>query len=205
MDELLDEVVKTRGREDGGKLVVLRTIFRTLKTQLEEHLAIEEQILFPRLGHTERYAAMQPTTTEARLGSSPVTAISEMGREHEMLERGLKEMREVTSGYAPPHNSSETLVALYEGLLKLEIELLEHAHLENDLLWPARVMDKAPSDITAPADAGTPAADEQEPVCPRRTLPCEEGSPVACTRFWDCVREAMEQRWSEMDDGSKNG
>ena len=177
----------------------------TLKTQIEEHLVIEEQILFPRLCQNEWYAGSQGTTTEARRGSSPVTAISEMEREHEMLEWGLKEMRGVTGGYALPHNSSEMLIALYEGLLKLEIELLEHAHLENDLLWPARVMEKAPSDITVSTVASTPTADEEERICPRTNLPCEEGSPAGCSRFWDCVSEAMQQRWAKVDERDNDG
>ncbi len=204
LDELLNTVVEARDHGEGSKLVALRMIFRTFKTQIEEHLTIEEQILFPRLLQSERYAGSQGTTTEARPGSSPVTAISEMEHEHEMLEGSLKEMRRVTGGYALPHNSSEMLIGLYEGFLKLEIELLEHVHLENDLLWPAGVMEKVPSDTTVSTDASTPTADEKESICPRINLPCEEGSPAACSRFWNCVREAMEQRWAKVDGANRD-
>ena len=205
LDEILNMVIETRDRGEGSKLVALRTVFITFKTQIEEHLVIEEQILFPRLRQSDRYTGSQGTTTEARWGSSPVAAISEMGREHEMLEWGLKEMRGVTADYALPHNSSEMMITLYEGFLKLEIELLEHAHLENDLLWPARVMEGAPSDITGCTDASTPFADEEESLCPRANLRCEEAPPVTCSKFWNCVRKAMEQRWAKVDHGNKDG
>ena len=205
LDELLNRAIETRDHGEGSKLVALRTIFRAFKTNIEEHLAIEEQILFPRLRQSAQYVGSQGTTTEARWGSSPVTAISEMEREHEMLEWGLKEMRGVTGGYALPHDSSDVLIALYEGLLKLEPDLLEHAHLENDLLWPARVTEKVPSYITASTDTSTPTVDEEERICPRTNQPCEEGSTVACSRFWDCVRETMEQRWAKVADGNKDG
>jgi regulator of cell morphogenesis and NO signaling len=205
LDELLNRVIEARGHGEGSKLVVLRTIFRTVKTQIEEHLAIEEQILFPRLRRSGLYARKQGSTGGACKESSPVTAISEMQHEHEVVEWGFKEMREITEGYAPAGDSSEMLVALYEGLLRLEVELLEHAHLENDLLWPARAVEKTSSDSAVYIGESTPNADEEEPICPRSNSPCDEGSPVACSKFWDCVREAMEQRWAKVDDANKDG
>jgi regulator of cell morphogenesis and NO signaling len=204
LDELLNRVIEARGHGEGSTVVVLRTIFRTVKTQIEEHLAIEENILFPRLRRSGRHAGHRGPTAGARKESSPVNAISEMEHEHEMLEWGLKEMRGVTGDYVLPRNSSEMLIALYEGFLKLEAELLEHAHLENDLLWPARAVDKASSDSAVYTAESTPDADEEEPICPRSNLPCEEGPPAECSRFWDCVREAMQQRWANLDDGNKD-
>jgi len=126
-----------------------------------------------------------------------------MEREHEVVERGFREMREVTSGYVPPDNSSDMLITLYEGLVRLEGELLEHAHLENDLLWPARVMGRTPRDSAVSADHSAPTV-EEDLTCPRDNLPCREGSPVACSKFWHCVREAMEHRWAKVDDANKD-
>lgn len=203
LDELLNRVVEARDHGEDSKLVALRITFRTVKTQIEEHLAIEEQILFPRLRRSGRYAENQGSIAGARKESSPVNAISEMEHEHEVLEWGLKEMREITGGYAPAGDSCEMLIALYEGLLRLEIELLEHAHLETDLLWPVRALEKTPSDSAVYTEESIPDADEEESMCPRSNLPCEENSPAACSSFWDCVRQAMEQRWAKVDGANK--
>jgi regulator of cell morphogenesis and NO signaling len=45
-------------------------------------------------------------------------------------------MRELATGYVPPPEACATWRALYAGLEKLEAELMEHIHLENNVLFP---------------------------------------------------------------------
>jgi regulator of cell morphogenesis and NO signaling len=45
-------------------------------------------------------------------------------------------LRELATGFSPPPEACATWRALYSGLAKLESELMEHIHLENNVLFP---------------------------------------------------------------------
>lgn len=57
-------------------------------------------------------------------------------REHDELCAMLDEIRAATNDYTPPRGACESHGALYRALRDLEFDLLQHIHLEDNVLFP---------------------------------------------------------------------
>lgn len=88
---------------------------------LLDHLEKEEQGLFPVL-------------LSGRPGASAVTIVA-LEREHEDVALALQETRALTTDLLPPAEACTTWRALYLRLDAFEGELMEHVHLENNVLF----------------------------------------------------------------------
>lgn len=93
-----------------------------LKAELEDHMAKEEQILFPMIKQGQGWMADGP--------------ISVMRHEHDSATAALAELRRLTADYGLPAEACATWKALWHGLTALEEALHRHIHLENDILFP---------------------------------------------------------------------
>lgn len=89
---------------------------------IDDHLAKEEQVLFPivRAGR-------------GRMAACPVQV---MESEHEDHGRSLERLKELTGGFRAPAEACGSWNALYTGLARLTDELVEHIHLENNVVFP---------------------------------------------------------------------
>lgn len=94
-----------------------------LAAELLQHLAKEEQVLFPALRSGVR-------------GQQIHMPVRVMMQEHGDHGAGLKRTRELTENFVPPPEACRTWRALYGGLDKLEADLVEHIQLENNVLFP---------------------------------------------------------------------
>lgn len=92
-----------------------------LHAELENHMQKEERILFPII--LEGY---QTTVT------GPVRA---MRREHDVHGAALDVIDNLTHGITPRADACNTWRALYLGLQTLKTDLMEHIHLENNILF----------------------------------------------------------------------
>lgn len=92
-----------------------------------EHLEKEEQVLFPLVlnGMGPRAAA-------------PVRA---MEQEHDDHAVNLRRIRTLTADLTTPDDACNSWQALYLRLDQLELELMEHIHLENNVLFPRALHD----------------------------------------------------------------
>jgi regulator of cell morphogenesis and NO signaling len=88
---------------------------------VRDHLQKEEQILFPLI--------------VAGMGSRAGGPVLAMELEHERHGEDLAEIRRLTDDLSPPDEACTTWRALYLGLQQLEQELMEHIHLENNILF----------------------------------------------------------------------
>jgi regulator of cell morphogenesis and NO signaling len=86
-----------------------------------EHLQKEEQILFPMI-----------VSGMGRRAGGPVHV---MELEHEHHGEDLQRVRQLTVDLLPPDEACTTWRALYLGLQQLEQELMDHIHLENNILF----------------------------------------------------------------------
>jgi regulator of cell morphogenesis and NO signaling len=91
--------------------------------ELRQHMAKEEQVLFPALQTGSR-------------GSQVHMPIRVMMQEHDDHGNNLRLLRQLATDFVPPLEACATWRALYVGLDKLESELIEHIHLENNILFP---------------------------------------------------------------------
>lgn len=86
------------------------------------HMAKEETVLFPLIRRGVRGEAVH----------MPVRV---MENEHDAHAHTLIKIREVTDDLQLPANACATWTALYHGLVTLEAELMQHIHLENNVLF----------------------------------------------------------------------
>ena len=99
----------------------LRAHLEAVHQSVLDHLAKEEQILFPMI--------------LAGRGQNAVAPISVMESEHLDHAENLEKTRQLTADLAPPEEACPTWKALYLRLGHLESELMEHIHLENNVLF----------------------------------------------------------------------
>ncbi len=196
LERLLERVMQTHRRRHGKMLGALRAVFASFKTEIEEHLRIEEQILFPRICDVDRRQRGQGSSGRTGWTSVDVTAMQQMQHEHVLAETALNEFRELTSDYSLPEDACEQFAALYEGLTALEADLHEHIDLENDLLWPVRQRAVA-SGSPNPGSSLRSLSEVPSDICPLTGKPCEAGSHAMCRHFWDCVVQVIAREQTE--------
>ena len=115
--------------ERNPRLPELRTHLEHLCADLRQHLAMEEQKLFPALlamasGHAPE---------DAELALDPVRILE---AEHLAAEELMQNIRLLTGDYTPPAEAKGVVRQLYQGLRDLEDNLHRHIHLENHVLFP---------------------------------------------------------------------
>lgn len=94
-----------------------------LGVELRQHLDKEELVLFPAIRSGSR-------------GGHVHMPVRVMMQEHDDHGLGLRRLRELATDFSPPPEACATWRALYAGLEKLEAELMDHIHLENNVLFP---------------------------------------------------------------------
>jgi regulator of cell morphogenesis and NO signaling len=127
---MADRVAKVHGERE-GRLEELERVVSALADELESHMAKEERILFPFIQLLEQ----SPTLPYLPFGTlaNPIRA---MEHEHESAGNGLEAIRRLTDGFVPPGWACNTYRALFDGLRELELDLHQHIHKENNILFP---------------------------------------------------------------------
>lgn len=95
--------------------------FAALQADLVPHFEKEERVLFPMMKAGDPRVQM------------PIRVMHE---EHDLVGEILRELRALTSDYTPPPEACGSWRALWLGLEALELDLHEHIHLENNVLFP---------------------------------------------------------------------
>jgi regulator of cell morphogenesis and NO signaling len=89
--------------------------------ELEGHMQKEEQILFPMICRG--------------MGSMATGPVSVMRHEHVDHGIALEKIGQLTQDITPPQGACNTWMALYRGLQALRDDLLNHIHIENNILF----------------------------------------------------------------------
>ncbi len=100
----------------------LAEVLTTFFTEMQSHMAKEEQVLFPliRRGVT---------------GAAVVMPVRVLETEHDSHGAYLAQVRALTTDLQLPPRACATWTALYNGLTTIEAELMQHIHLENNILF----------------------------------------------------------------------
>lgn len=99
----------------------LSALLAEMEIELEDHMAKEEQVLFPMMRRSHPLVA---------------TPIAVMRHEHDTHAAQLRALEAITQGHAPPQGACTSWRALYAGTRKLAEDLVEHMHIENNILFP---------------------------------------------------------------------
>ena len=62
-----------------------------------------------------------------------------MKHEHDAAGNALRAMRLASVGYAPPPDACISYQTLYKALADFEVDLHQHIHLENNILFPRAI------------------------------------------------------------------
>jgi len=100
----------------------LASVLVRLRDEVEPHMEKEEQVLFPLIRAGQGHLAQMP--------------IHVMVQDHRVVAEALREVRRITGDLVPPAEACTSWINLYKGLEQLEVEFMEHIHLENHILFP---------------------------------------------------------------------
>lgn len=128
---LASKVAEVHG-EKRPQWVELRDELEKLFSELEMHMMKEEKVLFPTIRTFTGGAAEGPVLGRQQ----SLFAIKAMKSEHEDAGLTLERLRWLTDGFEKPEDACATVTALYDQLEAFTHELLQHIHLENNLLFP---------------------------------------------------------------------
>ena len=93
-----------------------------MQQELESHMLKEEKILFPMLMNEPPHPHVQAPFGVMRF-------------EHDQHGEALARLGEMTDDITPPPHACNTWRALYRGLEELRGDLMQHIHLENNVLF----------------------------------------------------------------------
>ncbi len=131
---LAQKVVHRHGATQ-AHLPALQKIVAQLDTELMQHLAKEENILFPYIAGLEASISGQAAPPHACFGavSNPIAM---MMSEHEAAGELLAEIDQLSDHFTPHAGACPTYHAYYNALKEFELDLHQHIHLENNILFP---------------------------------------------------------------------
>ncbi|HKH59821.1 MAG TPA: iron-sulfur cluster repair di-iron protein [Flavitalea sp.] len=132
----LQKVASRHGDRHPELLAVLNA-FLELQEDMIQHMEKEEIILFPRIRMIELYSHDNSEVQLNRLYlESPITV---MEQEHENAGDLLSQMRELTNNYSLPADACTTYKLCFAALKAFEMDLHQHIHLENNILFPKTI------------------------------------------------------------------
>ncbi|MRN53613.1 iron-sulfur cluster repair di-iron protein [Paenibacillus monticola] len=115
--------------EDSPHLAEMHALFNTLKEELLQHTAKEEESEFPKI------LAYSVDPSEEALAELRLI-LNKLEDEHDAAGDILKKIRLVTNDFTPPGHACTTYRLTYARLEELEGMTFEHVHLENNILFP---------------------------------------------------------------------
>lgn len=109
--------------------------FEEVAQEMTQHMAKEEQMLFPyitALVEAARGARPAPIAPFGTVGNP----IRMMEIEHQAAGDEMAAIRKLSGGYEPPADACTTFKVTYQELQAFEADLHQHVHLENNILFP---------------------------------------------------------------------
>jgi len=123
--DLIATVVRVHGIQR-PELRDLQRVFAGMQSSLEAHLSLEEDTLFPACRATEA----------GEIRGVDEALLAEHEADHTEVGEALVALRELSGGYGAKRALCGTHRALLESLHELELDLHQHVHEENNILFP---------------------------------------------------------------------
>jgi regulator of cell morphogenesis and NO signaling len=134
---LANKVVAQHGSTH-AEVLEIQAALAKLDSELMQHLAKEELVLFPYIANLERALANGDSRPHGCF-ATVANPIAMMTQEHDAAGGLLSEIRQLSSVYTPPPDACPTFHAFYAGLKEFEQDLHQHIHLENNILFPRAI------------------------------------------------------------------
>lgn len=127
--------VTTKHAERYDYLGELLQLYNELESDLLGHLPKEENVLFPYIKQMTQEMKQKKEATQPFFGTIR-NPLSVMYAEHEEAGEILHRLRVITHNYTPPANACNSHLVMLAKLKELDEDLIQHIHLENNILFP---------------------------------------------------------------------
>jgi len=130
--------VSSKHGERHPELYKIFQTFNAVKEEMEGHMKKEELILFPRIKELQKLADNQNANLQLNITylQSPITV---MEQEHDHAGSLLNDIRILSNDYTPPQDACTTYRLSFAALKAFEMDLHQHVHLENNVLFPKAI------------------------------------------------------------------
>ena len=129
--------VKTVHGENKPNVAEIADIFNVVAEELLSHLEKEEQILFPYFRHLlEVENGTELNQPHFGTAKNPINV---MMTEHDDAGDAMMKIEELTKNYTPPKGACATHQVSYSYLKEFFEDLIQHVHLENNILFPKMI------------------------------------------------------------------
>ncbi len=129
LDFMTRKVAAVHGERE-ARLQEVRRIYEVFNEKMSTHTNEEEQIVFPKIRQFE-----QAGQDKDSLAADLKVVLAKLESEHDAAGAALARFRELTDDYTPPEWACNTFRALYDGLERLEKNMHQHVHKENNVLF----------------------------------------------------------------------
>lgn len=130
LDFMTRKVAAVHGDHE-PRLHEVRRVFDAFHTEIAAHTEEEEAQVFPTIRKLE-FANGDKTAVAVSLQS----AFAKLEREHQNAGAALERLAELTDHHTPPDWACNTFRAMYDTLARLERNMHQHVHKENNVLFP---------------------------------------------------------------------
>jgi len=130
--------VSSKHGERHPELYKIFQTFSAVKEEMEGHMKKEELILFPRIKELQKLADNENANLQLNITylQSPITV---MEQEHDHAGNLLNDIRILSNDYTPPQDACTTYRLSFAALKAFELDLHQHVHLENNILFPKAI------------------------------------------------------------------
>ncbi|MCB0477845.1 MAG: iron-sulfur cluster repair di-iron protein [Crocinitomicaceae bacterium] len=126
---LINKVARVHG-DWKAELVKINNHFISLHTELTTHMMKEENVLFPYIVQLSR-----GLVAESPFGSIEYP-IKNMELEHDVAGDLILRIEELSDNYTLPEGACNSYTVVYKLLREFQDDLMQHIHLENNILFP---------------------------------------------------------------------
>lgn len=132
------EKIASKHGERHPELYKIAEMFASVKEEMELHMKKEEMVLFPRIKELEKLADAESPNLQISITymQSPITI---MEQEHDHAGTMLNEIRILSNDYTPPMDACTTYQLSFAAIKAFELDLHQHVHLENNILFPKSI------------------------------------------------------------------
>jgi regulator of cell morphogenesis and NO signaling len=130
LDFMTRKVAAVHGDHE-PRLHEVRRVFESFQAEIASHTQEEEEQVFPAIRRLE-----SANGDKSAAASALKASFAKLESEHESAGAALVRFAELTDHHTPPDWACNTFRAMYDALAKLERNMHQHVHKENNVLFP---------------------------------------------------------------------
>lgn len=139
LDFMTRKVAAVHGDHE-PRLHDVRQVFESFQAEIGSHTQEEEELVFPAIRQLE-----SANGDKDALAGSLQSTLAKLESEHQSAGAALERLADLTDRHTPPAWACNTFRAMYDTLARLERNMHQHVHKENNILFPrARALGDQP-------------------------------------------------------------